>query len=160
MPLMIKHFNKLIFRIFWGEGNKATNNNFNSWRLKVIENIIADDENLKEVLSRIPQRVQSNHWVAKPMKQQYQARVHAYRVAQTFLFCREYLEKHHSILDVGCASGMFLSLLNVKNKVGVDKLGSCCEFAKQFDQLMVKGDASQLPFFDDSFDIVSRYFSD
>lgn len=116
--------------------------------------IIANDNALSKLYKSIPKEFLEQHWIGKPMRSEYHSLIHFYRLAQTLLKCEQHINMDSSLLDVGCASRMFMFLWPNDNKQGIDQLPNCNSFGKKYDLNIVQGNAENLPFPEKSYDFV------
>jgi SAM-dependent methyltransferase len=85
-------------------------------------------------------------------RQQSWGRINRYRLRHVLRYAG------HSILDVGCATGMYVAYLNANgyNAFGLDLL-AYPEWAHAREHVYVKGISGHLPFADESFDTVTAF---
>ena len=149
-----KYFRKRLFHLIWGKEKKYNNPKFDAWRAKVVKQIILNDSKLSKLYNSIPKEFFENHWIGKPMRSEYHSLVHFYRLAQTILKFDQHIKVESSLLDVGCASGLFMLLWPNNNKQGVDQLPGCISFGEKYGLKIVQGNAENLPFSEKSYDFV------
>lgn len=149
-----KYFQKRLFHIIWGKEKKYNNPKFDTWRAKVVTQIIVNDPKLSKLYMSIPKEFLDNHWIGKPMRSEYHSLIHFYRLAQTILKFEQHIDMDSSLLDVGCASGLFMLLWPNDKKQGIDQLPDCNSFGEKYGLNIVQGNAEKLPFLEKSYDFV------
>jgi SAM-dependent methyltransferase len=66
----------------------------------------------------------------------------------------KYIDGEMAVLEVGCGTGLFLSKLRARKRIGCDfSQGLLTQFKKE-DIILVQADAEHLPFRENSFDVV------
>lgn len=149
----MRYFHKILFHFIWGSEKRHHNTKFDNWRANVVKSVILNDLTTSKLFRVRNTELINNHWIGKPMRSEYHSLIHFYRLSKTYKYTESFIEEYAKLIDIGCASGLFLTFLPNKEKLGLDLICNCKDYGVKNGIKIVNGNAESLPFLDNEFNI-------